>query len=218
MRVASMTRFYLGIAFLVTILSSVSSADLTISAVGFPLLPNTSNQTVTLNVTTDSSDQIDAINLRLQVGDGGSGDLGTGTDVAGVNMPFITAIDFSTGLFASASLTPAASTSLANGGLLAQRNADLAVATPASGLLAAVVFSTVGINSPGSFDFLLDGVFETSAVTTGSMAIPINFASSVNSGSVSAVPEPSAFLLLGLISIGTVVGRWSVKKFLVRSC
>ncbi|MEZ6116393.1 MAG: hypothetical protein R3C28_07455 [Pirellulaceae bacterium] len=55
---------------------------------------------MTLNVTTDSSDQIDAINLRLQVGDGGGGDFGTvGTHEAGVDMPFITAIDFSTGLF-----------------------------------------------------------------------------------------------------------------------
>ncbi|MCA9197679.1 MAG: hypothetical protein KDA87_09085 [Planctomycetales bacterium] len=199
-----------------------SCADLVISATGFPLLPNTANQQVQLNVNTNNSDNVAEISLFITIGDGGMPDGGTtGSDVAGVSHPFITDVnfDFAGSIFQNESMSALQS---ANDGLIVSRTAffgSMGASVLANGPLAIVTISTVGAPS-GDFDFLLNGVGTSTATGPGSTApaINIDFGQSVSSGSIAAVPEPSAFLLLGLISVGTVLGRWSVKKFLVHSC
>lgn len=179
------------------------NAQLIVDAGDIQLLENTAGQVVSFSAT--GPDSVQGLNFNVQIADGGPGL--AGGSIAG---PTITAIDI-TGL---GTIFENNNTGQ-GGGLIVPQIAGVTITTntgrvAGEGVLAFVTFDTTGFfasDSNNPFDIILTGPQSLNGNTdfagsldTDGIAVPF----SVTNGTltlVSAVPEPSSAILLGLVGI-----------------
>jgi hypothetical protein len=171
-----------------------AQAQLTINVGNFQLLPNTPDQTVTLNVSGVSGAA--ALDFFVQVADGFPTVPGSTS-----NGPNITSVDIVTGtLFASnndgGQFGAISDPQRWYRGVLTQPNTTVS----GSGTLATLKIDTTGFTS-GSWTLNVKNVFNGQTTFYDANFNPI--AANITDGTISIVPEPSAYgLAMGALVIG----------------
>jgi hypothetical protein len=189
--------------------SAASAAPIVNLGVSPTTISNTSGQVVNVTVSSSTSgtDNFHAAEIFIQVGDGGVDNTPPGTSVGGVNVPKITGIDMTQGIFLGNNIGESGKL-ISPDKLLGFDSITATTGTSVNdnGTLASITFDATGL-APGTFTFRLFNVGANDAsFANGSSdwndTTPTTFSFSgtpaSNAVTITVVPEPaSCALLLG---------------------
>ena len=186
----------------VVLVAGVASGDIVIQLPSdpapFQLLANTPGQLIPVLISTNGSDTISAFNFRAEIGGGTTGPIFEDFSFAGSIL--------ATASFLSENFPRVAGTNKERTG---EAGAFDPTAVAASGTLGTLIVDTSGVTSgtyPLTFvNHVTAGLADSNL---GASTIPTTF----KNGSISVVPEPSAFLLVGFLACG-MAGCFGVRRF-----
>jgi hypothetical protein len=173
---------------------NLGKADIVITAGSHEIQPNTPNQLLQVLISTDMNDLVSTMNLRAEIGGGTSGPVFQGpTDDNGFT--------FTGSIFEGADFTAINSPRPENN-RTGEAGAFDSTPVLANGVLGTFIVDTTGISS-GTFAFNLINHSTVGFLNSDMGTTPASFLN----GSITVIPESSAFLLVALAAmVGSLIG------------